>query len=124
MRDKLRLEEIKPPASARAISTFVQRARTTLPADYAKLLGETDGFKTQGWEFCGTHAWRIPDPDANYLIVAQGLEEDFAICFREEQTQSEVFTYDLQTNEATPRGTEFIRVFISVVSEGETKPQR
>ena len=119
LQNALRIEEIKPPASAEVISAFAKRARTALPADYVDLLSETDGFKTQGWEFYGTHAWRILEPDANYLVVAESPEEELAVCFREEQTQPEVLTYNRLTNEAISKGAEFVEVLIRVVSEGK-----
>ena len=107
------LLDILEPAPERRISSFLAPLGE-VPADYAALLRETDGFSVDGWRFTGTKARRLL-LHGDVWLVAETSE--CALCLREQATEPSVLYLDQIDDECTIKGASFVECFLEVLSE-------
>ena len=107
------VRDILEPASERRIGSFLAPLGE-VPADYAALLREADGFSVDGWRFTGTKARRLL-LHGDLWLAAETSE--CALCLREKATEPIVLYLDQIDDECTPRGASFVDCFLEVLSE-------
>jgi hypothetical protein len=122
LRQSGELSDVRAPAGPEELDRFRRAWGRHLPADYAALLQEANGFRFRGWECFGTRVRQVATEDKNVLVLAEHLTRG-QLCAVEEEGANRVYLHDSESDGLTKQGHTFMEALLAASRDDAGGPE-